>query len=209
MKSNRQEAVGNWRRQLALARVSSSIVSVTFDTSQIAALLSDFDPPDPQQEAYRRRMQELVSVHGDPTSSHHYQPGHFTASGFVAAPNGAGLLLVHHEKIGRWLQPGGHIEPTDATIEEAVRREVGEESGLTELDSFGLLDIDIHTFPARGSDPAHLHFDIRFAMRARSGILCAGDGTLDARWVPFADVRRWSPELSVTRPARALQDLLD
>lgn len=200
-------AIGNL--QLALAAASSSIVTVPLGHSHLAALLSAFDPPDPQQEAYQRRMMELASDDGDPTSRHTYAPGHFTASGFIAAPNGAGLLLVHHQKIGKWLQPGGHIEPTDATIEDAVRREVGEESGLTELDSFGLLDIDIHRFPARGSDPAHLHFDIRLGMQARSGIISPGDGTLDVRWVLFAEVRRWNPELSVTRPARALQNLLD
>jgi 8-oxo-dGTP diphosphatase len=39
------------------------------------------------------------------------------------------LLLVRHAKLGKWLPPGGHIEP-DETPDEAVLREVREETGL-------------------------------------------------------------------------------
>lgn len=176
--------------------------------SEVLVVLSTFEPPDPQQASYLRRMVDLASADGDPTSRHLFEPGHFTASGFVAAPNDSGVLLIHHHKIGRWLQPGGHIEPEDETVEEAARREVHEETGLEAMDSLGLLDIDIHEFPARGNDPAHLHLDIRYGFRARSGIIAAGDGTLDVRWIPFDEVSRWNPELSVTRPSRALQALV-
>ncbi len=39
------------------------------------------------------------------------------------------LLLVHHEKLDKWLPPGGHIEPNE-TPDEAARREIKEETGL-------------------------------------------------------------------------------
>ncbi len=39
------------------------------------------------------------------------------------------LLLVHHSKLDKWLPPGGHMEPNE-TPDEAVKREVKEETGL-------------------------------------------------------------------------------
>lgn len=176
--------------------------------THIRQLLAAFDPPDPQQASYRRRMLDLCASDGDPTSRSRFDPGHFTASGFVASPNGAGVLLIHHEKIGKWLQPGGHIEPDDASIEAASRREIAEETGLGAIQSFGLIDIDIHQFPLRADDPAHLHFDLRYGFRARSGLIEAGEGVLDARWIPFDELDRWSADRSVTRPSKALHALV-
>ncbi|MEN8041330.1 MAG: hypothetical protein ABFR95_07475, partial [Actinomycetota bacterium] len=46
-----------------------------------------------------------------------FEPGHFTASGFVTSPDGEALLLIHHGKLDRWLQPGGHIDPEDASVD--------------------------------------------------------------------------------------------
>jgi 8-oxo-dGTP pyrophosphatase MutT (NUDIX family) len=43
------------------------------------------------------------------------------------------VLLTLHTRIGRWLQTGGHIESTDATLEAAAVREAEEESGLDDL----------------------------------------------------------------------------
>ena len=39
------------------------------------------------------------------------------------------LLLVHHAKLDKWLPPGGHIE-TNETPDEAVLREIKEETGI-------------------------------------------------------------------------------
>lgn len=69
---------------------------------------------------------------------------HFTASALII-DNGK-VLLLHHKKLGVWLYPGGHIEKNE-TPEQAVRREVEEETGLNieiigEKDS-NLADIDV------------------------------------------------------------------
>ena len=142
----------------------------------------------------------------DALSRYHYEPGHFTASAFVLDPTGSAVVLVDHPKIGRWLQPGGHVEPDDADLESAARREVLEETGLTDVTSLGLVDLDVHTFPAHGDQPTHLHFDVRFAFRAHTDVLDVGDH--GAAWVPLDDVDRWSDEESILRPVSKLARLV-
>ena len=56
----------------------------------------------------------------------------------------------------------------------AARREVEEEVGLSELEPLEpggspVFDVDIHPIPARGTDPSHHHFDLRFALRTAAG----------------------------------------
>lgn len=52
---------------------------------------------------------------------------HFTVAVFVVD---AGRVLLHfHRKLGRWLPPGGHIEPNELP-DEAALREVLEETGI-------------------------------------------------------------------------------
>ncbi len=53
---------------------------------------------------------------------------HFTASAIVRR-DGRELLLWHN-KLGMWLYPGGHVD-ADETPDDAVLREVREETGLT------------------------------------------------------------------------------
>ena len=54
---------------------------------------------------------------------------HFCVSVYVFNPENKKFLLVKHKKMGKWVQPGGHIEPNE-NQEEAAIREVYEETGL-------------------------------------------------------------------------------
>jgi 8-oxo-dGTP pyrophosphatase MutT (NUDIX family) len=51
---------------------------------------------------------------------------HFTATGFVSHD---GRTALHWHHLGRWLPPGGHVEPNEDPVE-AVLREVLEETGI-------------------------------------------------------------------------------
>lgn len=51
----------------------------------------------------------------------------FTASAFIM--NNSEVLLMKHSKLGKWIQPGGHIEEGE-TPDEAAKREAREEIGL-------------------------------------------------------------------------------
>lgn len=127
--------------------------------------------------------------------------GHVTASAWIVSTDRTAALLVHHRKLNRWLQPGGHIE-NDQTVHAAALREAREESGLATIRALGdaIFDVDIHTIPARDDFPAHEHLDIRFLFEAD------GDESPDCsaeshavRWWPLAALSATLTDESVLR----------
>ena len=139
-----------------------------------------------------------------------FEPGHFTASGFVASPDGRSMLLVHHGRLDRWLQPGGHFEWEDNTVEDASRREVGEETGVTALTrlGIGLVRVDAHSIPARTDEPAHIHIDLGLAFVAESDHIGPIEEVLDARWVPFDEFHRYDLDEAVMVGSAHIRELL-
>jgi len=174
---------------------------------QLALWLGWHRPADAAEESQRVRMLALMESAGDPFRRDHFAPGHFTASAFVLSPDEAELLLILHGKLGMWLQPGGHVEPGDADLASAARREVAEEVGIDELAllSDGPLDLDIHRIPARAEEPEHEHFDVRFLFRAGHRSLREGEEVKGARWVPLDGVARLHSDESVQRAMRKLR----
>jgi len=172
----------------------------------LIALLTAYDPSDAEEQAYRARMLDFAAVAHDPFRRTDYDPGHFTASGFVVHPDGGRILLVHHARLGIWVQPGGHVDPDDPSVLEAARREIVEETGLAALTPVvdGLVDIDIHDFGASGDQPDHLHFDVRFAFVAAHDYLRPNTEVLEAVWVRLGDLAGLGVDRSVIRPAAKL-----
>lgn len=143
----------------------------------------------------------------EPWSRSQYRPGHLTASAFVLSPDGAALLLIFHRKLGIWIQPGGHIEPTDANLLAAAQREVSEEVGvaLEPTPATSIFDVDIHAIPARKAEPQHEHFDVRFCFQASSLTLATSDEVGDTRWVELGQVDQVTADESVLRAVRKLR----
>lgn len=172
----------------------------------LSALLGAYAPLDARERGYRSRMLELAA-RPDALERTHYEPGHFTASAFVLSPGRDAVLLIYHGKLLRWLQPGGHVEPSDAAPLETARRELLEEVAVTELlpaiDS-GIFDIDVHPIPERPREPAHEHFDLRFLFVATSRDFSAGSEVRGARWVPLPELPGVTTDESVLRAVRKL-----
>ena len=155
-----------------------------------------------EREAVEAVVAVLETCH--PFSAVRFDPGHITASAFVLHPDAPAVALILHSKIGRWLQPGGHVEPEDRSIVGAALREVHEEVGVGPADEPWLCDVDVHAFPARSDVPTHLHHDVRVAFTADSVELAVGEGADDVRWWPLDEAL--SLEESIARPVRKLAE---
>jgi 8-oxo-dGTP pyrophosphatase MutT (NUDIX family) len=133
--------------------------------------------------------------------------GHFTGSAVVARPDGSAFLLVHHRKLGRWLQPGGHTETGDASVFETALREAREETGIARFgEPLGrrILDVDVHAIPARAADPAHFHFDVRYLLTsdARGHAERAEDPARPMVWLALAEALAAGVDASLSRALR-------
>jgi len=100
------------------------------------------------------------------------------------------------------------VEPADTCLHTAARREVVEETGLTEAaleDGLAApFDLDIHAIPQNPIEPAHLHHDLRFLFSARSMPAARAAGPHDVRWVELDQAITLNPEPAMKRILKKL-----
>ena len=174
--------------------------------ASLLALLEQHRAADDREEGFRRRMRALAAEGESAFARTQFDPGHFTASAFVRSPDRGSILLVLHGKLGRWLQPGGHVDPEDQDVAAAAAREVAEEVGIHGLvPGGGPLDLDIHAIPPLRGDPTHEHFDVRFEFVAPSWEFVAGSDARAARWVQLEQVSETESDASVMRAVEKLR----
>jgi 8-oxo-dGTP pyrophosphatase MutT (NUDIX family) len=124
--------------------------------------------------------------------------GHITASAWVLDRTYTHAVLIHHRKLDRWFQPGGHVEDSDEGWRAAAQREVTEETGLTQFVPRAadeeIFDVDVHPIPERKDEPAHFHYDLRFLFVADVDatvdhtLMLNADEAHDCRWFALADL---------------------
>ena len=99
---------------------------------------------------------------------------------------------------------GGHADGESDLVAVALR-EVWEESGLCSAKpvSEEIFDIDIHLIPERGNEPAHFHYDVRFAFQVHGEEpFIVSDESHDLDWVSIPELGDYSEEDSMLRMAR-------
>lgn len=172
--------------------------------SSLEAALLALQPADDAEGRDRDHILAFVRRHADPFDRG-IAEGHLTGSAIAVSADGGRVLLVHHRKLARWLQPGGHANPGETSGEQVALREALEETGVSGLrldpDAPRPLDVDVHEIPARGAEPAHEHLDLRYLVRAPPGAVVAPAlAELHAvRWVPWDEVDALRPDAGLRR----------
>ncbi len=175
------------------------------DLGPLKNLLARYLARWPDERALVARFDAFVDAHAD-CLLRTCAPGHVTSSAWILSADGGFALLTHHRKLGRWLQLGGHVDG-EPRVERSCLREAEEESGLRGFElvpwagaELVPLDLDVHPIPARGAEPRHDHWDVRFLLRAPAGQrLVVSDESHALRWIPRARLAEVTDEPSVLR----------
>jgi 8-oxo-dGTP pyrophosphatase MutT (NUDIX family) len=174
--------------------------------SPATELLDDvraYAPRDERERGMRDRLAAFLETYGSRAFDRALAPGHITASAWIVDPERTRAVLLHHRKLARWLQLGGHVDG-DPDVRRAALREAREESGLRTLRLIGddIYDIDVHRIPARANEPEHDHYDLRFALEADPREpLVSNEESHDVRWIPLEELERYDIDDSVRRLA--------
>lgn len=166
---------------------------------ELLAALRAHVPFNGHEAEMRARIVDFVSGYED-CFERSQQAGHVTASAWVVNRRRTRTLLVHHARLDRWLQPGGHCDG-EADVLAVARRETLEETGLVAAPvSAAIFDVDAHEIPARPQEPAHVHYDIRFLLEADDGAeVVVSPESHDVRWVALEEVGVLNTDESVLR----------
>lgn len=111
--------------------------------------------------------------------------GHITASAWLLNRDCSEALLMHHAKLNRWFQLGGHCDGEHDVLHVAVK-EAQEESGINAIVPVKtcIFDIDIHIIPGNSKVPEHYHYDIRFLLKVASDEQVAqNQESKELRWI--------------------------
>ena len=128
---------------------------------------------------------------------------HFTATAYIISSGK--VLLLFHNKIQKWLPPGGHLERNE-TPPMAARREVLEETGLEIewisqenlwIDRWNAKSLErpylclLENIPAHGNTPEHQHIDFIYIAKPIGGALLS-DPLI--RWFSLEEVLSLKPD---------------
>ncbi|GAC1595312.1 MAG: NUDIX hydrolase [Candidatus Velthaea sp.] len=186
------------------------IAPVTLGRAALVAELEAYVPTTQRERAMVDEVIAFVRAHAD-CFERTQVLGHITASAWIVDPARTHALLTHHRKLDRWLQLGGHADG-DFDVRRVARREATEESGLADiaLALTGVYDVDVHEIPARGAEPAHKHYDIRFAFIADAcAPLVLSEESHALAWRPISSLTAESVDESVRRLAEKTIQLSD
>ena len=169
----------------------------------LLGLLQKHTPADAVEQTMTQATIEFVQTYSN-CFDRSLLIGHVTGSAWIVSPDREQVLLIHHRKLDRWLQPGGHADG-DPDVAAVALREAQEETGLTSLKlvTDRIFDVDVHEIPLRKDVPAHLHYDIRFLLEADpSEAFGNSDEITNSQWFLVKTVKNITDSESILRMTR-------
>ena len=162
--------------------------------------IADYGSRYPGEAESVQRISEFVAQHSD-CFQRSLAVGHITGSAWLVNAENSHALFTHHRKLNLWLQLGGHADG-ESTVQNVALREACEESGLSmlQLVDASIFDIDIHLIPARKSEAAHYHYDVRYLIQAKGDeALTVSDESHDLAWFSAAEIAAQFSDQSILR----------
>jgi 8-oxo-dGTP pyrophosphatase MutT (NUDIX family) len=169
------------------------------DRKSLVQFFKKYTTPFPEEQIFTEEFLSLLE-HPDCFERTHL-PGHITGSAWITDSQRQAVLLVHHGKLNRWMQPGGHADGDENVLRVALK-EAEEETGLQNFRVAGTIpfDIDIHVIPARSDFPMHQHFDVRFLLEAnRADHPRVSAESHDVKWIRLDELEQYTTARSVLR----------
>lgn len=178
-------------------------LSISMHRNLTRELLQNYLPRYPEEREVVEKMLKFLDSHID-CFERSLTIGHFTGSAWVMDSSHQKVLLTHHRKLDKWLQLGGHADG-DSNLLNVALREATEESGIERISAISqqIFDVDIHLIPARGEEPEHYHYDVRFLLTVpEQAKYEVSDESHDLAWVPLDKIQRLTSEPSMLRMVR-------
>jgi 8-oxo-dGTP pyrophosphatase MutT (NUDIX family) len=178
----------------------------------VAPGLRSHVPAEALEGAHLARILAFVARHPRPFDRA-IPEGHLTGSALVISASGDLVLLLHHRKLGLWLQPGGHGEAGETSAEAVALREALEETGIRELTLHPTaprpLDVDVHAIPARPGEPAHEHLDLRYLVVAPDSAVAVHDPAEShaIRWFTWDELETMALDPGLRRALKKVKAL--
>ncbi len=168
------------------------------DRALLAGMLQSYKTEFTEEQKFIIPFLELLKSNNCFQRTH--LPGHITGSSWIINHDRTKTLLVHHAKLNKWVQPGGHADGEENILNVALR-EAEEETGLKNFKlSQGIFDLDIHLIPERKDFPEHFHYDIRFLVDANEEEkIVVSEESHDVQWINLHKLEKFSTERSVLR----------
>ncbi|MDO8558072.1 MAG: NUDIX domain-containing protein [bacterium] len=151
----------------------------------------------PDEEELLSLLKKQVLENQDILNRKNFE-GHITASGLVISSDKK-VLVVFHNKLQKFLQPGGHIEKGDEDLMFSAMRELREETNLSNVElcnwcpeNNSPIMIDTHKIPEnkQKNEYEHYHHDFMFIFTIKKGadIILDTNEVSNFRWISIDEI---------------------